>query len=350
MNQVSKTVGLGTYPYTYARVSVMKTALLKKDDYDKLMKMTQNELIGFLQGTTYKKEINELAMKFSGSKLVEVALNRNLENVFAKLRAISKNGLLQVINAYLMRYDIESLKTVLRSKYVGLEDAEELLLAAGSLKREFFISLLKEKTIEDVLIKNSLIDFAKIKPAYDRFKDTRVLGELENVFDKYYYDFLFELAAKLPRQGKLFGDFLRSEIEVMNIVNVLRLKRAGVDQKDAVKYLLPAGGLMRKRLMELLNAEITEVQRILGNTKYGRVMEPGLASLQATGSLIELENKLKTYLLNKTKLLVHQHPLSVDVLLGYMFAKDIEIRNLKTLLRGKQLGVDDSFIESQLVV
>jgi len=54
-------------------------------------------------------------------------------------------------------------------------------------------------------------------------------------------------------------------------------------------------------------------------------------------------------LLKQSILLLHQHPLSVDVILGYMFAKDIEVRNLKIIVKGKQLGLSEEFIESQLV-
>ncbi|MBN2454152.1 V-type ATPase subunit, partial [Candidatus Woesearchaeota archaeon] len=93
--QKAKEVRLGTYPYTYARISCMKTTLLKKEDYARLMKMTPNEIIEFLQETTYRKEINELAIKYSGTQLVEIALNRNLEDVFAKLRRISKPELVR---------------------------------------------------------------------------------------------------------------------------------------------------------------------------------------------------------------------------------------------------------------
>ena len=45
-------------PYTYVRTVVMKTLLLEKQDYDKLIKMDSNEISGFLQETDYKKDID----------------------------------------------------------------------------------------------------------------------------------------------------------------------------------------------------------------------------------------------------------------------------------------------------
>ena len=48
-------LALGKYPYTYARVSVMRSFLLRKEDYHKLMKMNVNEIISYLQSSQYKK-------------------------------------------------------------------------------------------------------------------------------------------------------------------------------------------------------------------------------------------------------------------------------------------------------
>ncbi|MBN2454779.1 V-type ATPase subunit, partial [Candidatus Woesearchaeota archaeon] len=259
--------------------------------------------------------------------------------------------LVRVIDTYLMRYDFENIKTVLRAKYTKSEgEAEDLLIAAGCLRRPFFLKLLKEESIEAALEKNCLVDFKKIKQAYDKFKNSNVLGEIENAFDAEYYSYLFGLATKIPKQGKQFRDFLESELEVVNIMNVFRLKRAGVSKADALSYLLPVSRVMKQKLTKLLDAEISEAQTIFLMTPYAKLVEEGLESLQRTGSLIEMETKLKSYLLKKTTMLIREHPLSVDVILGYMFAKDMEVRNLKLMLKGKQLGLDDAFIESQLVV
>ena len=51
---MSRKLSLGKYPYTYARVSVMKGNLLKKEEYQKLLKMSLNEIISFLQNSEYK--------------------------------------------------------------------------------------------------------------------------------------------------------------------------------------------------------------------------------------------------------------------------------------------------------
>ena len=54
-------------------------------------------------------------------------------------------------------------------------------------------------------------------------------------------------------------------------------------------------------------------------------------------------------LLKKALAMTRQRPLFADSIIGYMFAKEIEARNLKLMIKGKQLKLEDSFIEEQLI-
>ena len=92
-----------------------------------------------------------------------------------------------------------------------------------------------------------------------------------------------------------------------------------------------------------------EISKELERTEYRNAIKKGIEEFKKTGSLIMLETELYKHLLRQSILLLHQHPLSIDVILGYMFAKDIEVRNLKIIVKGKQLGLSEDFIESQLV-
>ena len=103
----TKKLELGFYPYTYVRASVMKSLLFKKDDYQRMLKMGFSEIAKFLQESHYKNEINQLATEYSGSDLLELALNRNLADSFKKLISISHPNLRVLINEYIKRKDIE---------------------------------------------------------------------------------------------------------------------------------------------------------------------------------------------------------------------------------------------------
>ena len=132
-----------TYPYAYARVCAMKSKLVRRDDYTKLLKMGVNEVMKFLQETEYKKEIDELSMAISGVNLVELALNKNLIKTMQKLKRISPDELRLLIEAYLKRMDSHNIKTILRGKLTkaGNEYVETLLVPVGKIKKEELLNI-----------------------------------------------------------------------------------------------------------------------------------------------------------------------------------------------------------------
>lgn len=344
-------IKLGTYPYTYVRTVVMRTLLLKKGDYDKLMKMSLNEIAKFLQDSTYKEEIDKLAEHYSGAELVERALNKNLIRSFNKLKSISPEKLNLLIDAYLKREDIFNIKTILRGKYTKTDDKEieSLLLPVGTLNQEFLLDLLKKQTIEEILKNLKIIDFKQLEKAYEAFKKNNMLIEIENVLDKHYYKEILKFMERIPKQGKLFKEFLKAEIDILNLITMLRLKRENLNKDEIKKYLfLEEIDSYSEKLLDTKNME--EFLSLLQKSKYSHVIKEAIKTVNENKSIIPIEMKLYKYLLEQSELLQHQHPLSIDIILGYMFAKEIETRNLRVIVKGKQLNLSNEFIENELVV
>ena len=127
-------------------------------------------------------------------------------------------------------------------------------------------------------------------------------------------------------------------------------------EKRLIKEHLIFTGFAGKRskdalLLQLLKAsDFDEVERILEKTKYKNAIKQGFEEFRKNNSLIKLEITLKKYLMKMSSLLIHQHPLSVDIILGYMLAKDVEVKNLKMLTKGKQLGIEEDFLAEQVVI
>ena len=343
---------LGFYPYTYVRTAVMKSLLFKKEDYHKMLKMGFSEIAKFLQDSSYKKEINALASEYGGADLLELALNRSLAASFKKLIKISPYELGLLIKEYAKRKDIEDIKTILRGRFTNTN--EKLILnsitTAGTLSYDFLVSLLKKESIEEILKNNKIVDFAFLKERLKDLKEKNSLVSIENAFDKHYYSSLMQFSKILPKEGALFRNFLLKEVEVLNILTLLRLKKAKFGKETIKDFIIQSGSLSDSKIIALANLDgLDEISRALEKTEYKNAVAKGIAEFKKNGSLIMLETELYKHLLKQSILLLHQHPLSVDVILGYMFAKDIEVRNLKIIVKGKQLGLSEGFMESQLV-
>ena len=347
-----KLIKLGFYPYTYARTAVMKSMLFKKEDYQKMLKMSFSEIAKLLQDSSYKKEINSLATELSGADLLELALNRNLAESFKKLIRIAPYELALLIKEYAKRKDIEDIKTILRGKFTNTDEKtiRNSITAAGTLSFDFIVSLLKKESIEDILKDNKIVDFNLLKNGLKDLNEKNNLVGIENVLDKYYYSHLMQFSKILPKEGALFRNFLLKEAEVLNILTLFRLKKAKFGKEAIKDFIISSRGLSGSKIAALAAIDdFDELSGTLEKTEYKNIISKGIEEFRKTNSLITLETELYKYLLRQSILLLHQHPLSVDVILGYMFAKDIEVRNLRIIIKGKQLGLSEDFIESQLV-
>ena len=347
----TKELKLGKYPYTYVRTTVMKSLLFKKADYQKMLKMSFSEIAKFMQDSNYKKEISEFATDFSGADLLELALNKNLAATFKKLIRISPKELGLVIREYAKRKDIEDLKTIIRGKFTNTPEkiVFDSVTSAGTLSRDFLHELIKKESIEQVLKNNKIVDFSLLEAGLNYLKEKNSLVMIENALDRYYYNNLVEFSKLLPKEGALFRNFLVKEVEILDILILLRLKKSKVE--NVKEFIITARGLINPKITKMAELnDLDSLLKALEDTSYKNAIDNGIEDFKNKGSLITLETELYKYLLKQIALLLHQHPLSVDVILGFMLAKDMEIRNLRILIKGKQLGLEEEFIEKQLVV
>jgi V/A-type H+-transporting ATPase subunit C len=346
-----KTVKIKTYPYAYARVSAMMSKLITKSEYHKLLKMNMNDIIKYLEEYEYKNEIDKLAMDYSGTELIEQALNLNLVNTFKKLKRISDDEVRLLIESYLTRWDFYNLKTILRAIYskADREYTASLLVPAGSYDKSFFINLLKKGSIEDVLKNVPFMKYKvkQIKEALDNFKKTNNLIEIENILDRIYYKHLLKISFMIPKKGFLFKNFIKNEIDILNIKIILRLKREGFKKEDTLRFLIFEGAKLNKKLLEQASntKDIEELRQLLSKTHYKSFFDRSFHE-----SFIDVELALDNFLIKKSTLSIHQHPLTISAILSYMFFKEIEVKNLKILIKAKQLGIDEDVIENKLLV
>ncbi len=339
-------IKLGTYPYTYARVSAMRGKLIKKEDYARLLKMDTISIVRYLQETEYKASVDKLASKHRGVDLAEYAINDNLVETVKKLKTISEEEVVELIDAYLKRWDIQNLKTVLRiknkiQKIEDIKSAENLLVPLGSFDKKFLSNLLNMNSLSDILKKIKNLGY---KLNIEEFEKTKDLAMIENQLDKDFFYKTLEFADSIPEEGERFKAFLRIEIDVINIRNLLKLKRINADKNKTMQFLIFSGQHIGKRLEKLAEVlNIDELIEQLKRTKYGSVFE-------RNKSIVDIELELDRFWMQNAALYSHQNPLSAQTILAYLLAKDIEARNLKAIIRGKQLGITEEYIEKKLLI
>jgi V/A-type H+/Na+-transporting ATPase subunit C len=341
-----KLKGSSNYPYAVTRVRAMKSKLLPKESYPRLLNMGIDEITRFIQESEYKNDVDELAMKYSGGDLAEHALNRNLALTYDKLARITAGELNYLVVQYLKRYDIWNIKTLLRGKIfnASAEDIQESLIAAGEFTYTSMSELAAKSTYKEVI---EALKYTEYYPLLQQFDGTN-LAQIENELDKMYYANLFGAIGK-PRSKdrKLFNNVLRLEVDVKNLINLFRLKKAGVEKADEIMPHMIEGGLELKpgKLAPLPYEDfVNELQR----TQYWDAIS-GVTGQDIT-SLTILESRLTRYYLESSTILSHVSPITVVPILDYIIHKNNEVTNLRIIFRGKEAGLSDELIKDQLVI
>lgn len=316
------------YPYMYARVSAKRAKLLDESDYNQLIKMEPNEIARKLQEGGYKKDIDDLGVKYDGVELVELALMRNVSRTMADLIDISPDSLDPIINAFLRRYDILSLKRLLRWKK-GEErgEVEDLLVPVGQYTAEDMEEL-AEKSFEEIC--NS-IKFKDSEVDYQSFiEDTDDVRKVERDLDRAYYTEMTRLADSVGNMW--FKKFIRKEIEYENLKIILRLKKYGLETEEIREWMISEHETkcVRKALNAAgLDDAVTEVEECEGiQFRNGKNLE-------------EVEQTLEVERLKSAFRTLHTEPLGITSVFGYIVAKMVEVKNLRMLIRAKETGIQN---------
>jgi len=336
-----------TFPYAFARVSAMKAKLIKPDDYHKLLKMDLPSITRYLQDTQYRDSITKLSSEFSGMELMDRALRRSEILTYKKLRKICPNDVVEVIDLYLTRGDFQNLKVVLRGLYsnAAREEVLPLLEPIGKYGRKHFETLFETGSCQKALLQSKIVSEKEIKEEYEAYRQSNKLIELENRLDHIFYTKAMEGAKSLSDHGDAFKKFLLRDIDVLNIRNLLRFKQEGVPIDEIEKLLIIEGlRLNRNKLHSLAKKDTVEsLLTALSKTYYAKYVD-------FEGDIVAIELQLKKFHLKQAFVTSRRNPLSISTILGYMIRKLIEIKNLRSLIKSKHLGIDADYVEKNLLV
>ena len=338
--------GMRHFAYLNARVQAMRGRLLPKETYPKLLQMEIPQIARFLGETEYKSEIEQLGKRYRGVDLVEYAINQNLAKTLHGLIGKAQFELRDLLELYLRRYDQENIQTILRGKLSGVpaQDVREALIPAGSLKLEQLHALIDapyDDTLEMLrkLGRGYIVDLLTERP----------LPEVEDEMRRHYFRELLEATEGGGRSNELFRRFVRIEIDFRNLNNLLRLKRDSESPERIMPYMIDDGLFLSSRhLRSIAGMELPDIVRELGKLLYFRATVDALES--AADSLTAFEAALTREEVRHTSKEARTNPLTILVALSYILAKQVEVDNVRNIVRGKEGGIPLELIRRQLIL
>ena len=344
--------GIDDYGYINARVRALKAQLLRPTDYDRLLgEKTVENLKIRLKDTVYGTDIQKSEALYSEpTRVINNALIENLSRTTRKLLWITGGEPRLYLSIILGRWDIHNIKTILRGRIHGVdtEKIEAALMPAGVLDPVRLKALLRDK--EPIKVLDRLATWGLSLPfVVGRELNKAVtegnVEEMESYIDRSYFTWSLSRVNESTPNGELVAGILRRLIDVRNILASLVLIRVGTRPLGRIKYL--EGGTLRKSILnQLENTENLETAfQVLEATAYWKPLKDKVKT-----SLPVIERALNWHILQLTYASRLSDPLGIGVLLSYLFAKETEIINIRTIAYGLAFGLTKPEIREDILI
>ncbi|MBN1384515.1 MAG: V-type ATPase subunit [Elusimicrobia bacterium] len=251
----------------------------------------------------------------------ESGLNEHITEVHRLLKDIAVSG--DLINAFLLKYDFFNLKILLnpvsrtkpgKQNVYGVFEPKELreMIKTGSYSRF--------KSVSPVL-----------PPALEKIGREVPLERM----NMYLQQLLSDVSIKTAEENgsEIIVDFLKKQIDLYNINNFYRCRNLRKNMDFLTDILLSGGNIAGEVFIKMFQ-DNTEL-RIVQYEKY-------FGSYNS-----DFEKKADDYL---TECIGRSKTISfgIEPLIGYMWAKEIEVKNLRTILYGKIYNIEKQKIFAEL--
>ena len=328
--------------YASTRAKARRAKLLPDEAYGQLMNMELAEIARYIQDLEYRKDIDRHGATLRGADLLETALTENLAMSWGDLIGFCTGELKENVEAYADKFRIENLKTLLRGVYQGMpaseiskiisplteKDKEQYARAAEGKNIQEAVEQLEEDPYQDIL-----------REALEKRK-TDSMQPLEDALDVAYYKGLMKRIKTSNSADIAYKKFVKIEIDVANIKTVIRLRHRGVEGHP--ELFIDGGNV---DINVLVSAQsLSEVLAGLEGTPYHEGLEIGLGDI-AQPNLNGAVNALEEYMAKESKRFSYLYPVSILPILDYLLRKQREVRNLRAIVRGKDLGLSKEIIK-----
>jgi V/A-type H+-transporting ATPase subunit C len=257
---------------------------------------------------------------------------------------------LEISGAYVIKYDVSNIKAVLE----GISGGEKTsMIPVGIIhNNELLDELFNTENIDAIsqlLIRCKLGDYVPALEQYKTDKSAKSKLLVEARLDGEYYKSMLNVARRI-RDGSALTKAFGLVIDLTNLQIASRAIIQGIGH-DAADFVI-AGGyrITDKAIKELLPLKITDIPARLEDTQYREVANEISADYDKNKNITAVDAIIDKHKFRMLKEILSPRVLSPLVMAWYLILKEVEIRNLRLVLKGIVDGVPVQEIKNYLVL
>lgn len=317
------------FAYAVGRIRALETKLFDHAKLERLSEATSlNEVISGLAESEYGTAIANL----KNPTQFETALNAELARVI-KLVLDLANGASE-LTAFVYRYDLLNLKLILKTENGNPTGLSHL----GYWGPEWLVQKINEHDLTKLPE-----DFREgIYRAKEAFKVTGDTQEIDRIMDAAWFNYGYQTLKNGISDMVL--DWWVALIDLTNLRTFIRLRMIGSGFGELQRFFIDNGTVKIEDFKDLWDQPNEKVVTWLGNTHYSKLLVDGAPTLN---SLTQLERECDNFLLDliaPAKMI----SLGIEPLVGYLLAKENEVKLLRIILVGKVNQLSNPEIKERL--
>ncbi len=339
------------YAYSNARVKAMESRLLPRSMMDEIARMGSTEtMLARLLQTSYVKSIEEYGGAQIRGELVDFALSSDLARNLSRLERVTPAPAKKLILLFISKFEISNIKLMIdaKAKQRRFEDIERYLVETERMRkasmREAFMMGHDVKSfaarIAGVTAQKELLSRAVAK-----YQESSNVLDIENEIDRRFYAMLSKYMDLLNKTSPESAALLKREIDMKNVLTLLRAKRYSLTEQEVSAALISGGRMAASRLKTLFKSSKSIDDIVAGISSFD--LNEALARYHKSKDtqMLHFEITMRNSLFRTAMHLLKYSMLSFGTLAGYAYIKEMEVLALRTLVEGKQHGLSEDEVK-----
>ena len=322
------------YLFSTARVRSVEKNMLTLERAEKMIDAKTTEDALRVLDDCYYGNVNELTDVNDYEKL----LTEEHKKTYDFITSIAPE--LNYFKMFLYPYDYHNLKVIMKSEYLGI-DASDILINTGSIDVKTLKYSVKERDFSALTesMQNAL------KEIIEDFPKTNDPQIIDIILDKYCYGEMLKSAEQTNNQFII--EYVRMQIDAINIKSYVRLKKMNKSWDFFTKIFLGGGKIYEQVFIKNYDDPFEKFAEHLSAFGFKEVFIEGTEALEETKKFTTLEKLLDNKLIEHIKYAKYV-PFGIEPLVGYLIAKDNEIKIARIILAGKIAGISPELIRERL--
>ncbi|MDE1851948.1 MAG: V-type ATPase subunit [Candidatus Micrarchaeota archaeon] len=332
------------YGYSSARVKVMQSRLLSKKAVDDIANAKDVEsVVSILFNSDLKKELEEFGGLGIPAEMIDFALSKNMAKNITKLISIAPTTERKLVRSIVGKWALYNIKLAIeaKDKRKDFDSIARYIVDIGRYDSSAIKEAMREESIEGLLGKFMINSpyYPILKEALDTYKGTRSAIEAIAAIDKAYYRNLRSILMPLRQLSNESALLVKMEIDMKNILTLIRGKRLGMKFSDMDSMLLESGRFSKKALEQAYtdSKDAAELASHLKEMNLAQAADEYKGS--KTKQLLTFEIAMKSSIFNSAVRTLSHSILSFGTILAYSYMKEIEIYTLRILINGRLYGL-----------